>query len=80
MQIVRAINDSSFFQVIMRSVLDGRSVVATDLGRRGSGSQKRGSSVDASGGGLSKPGTKNHSGVLFLYSRYNACRVLNPSK
>jgi hypothetical protein len=53
------------FQVMMRSILDSRPAIGGhELGRRGSGSQKRGSNLESG-----KPGTKNHSGVLFLYSR-----------
>ena len=50
----------------MRSVFDSRTILgASDLvglSRKSSGSSKRGSDSG-------KPGTKSHSGVLFLYSR-----------
>jgi len=53
----------------MRSVFDGRPIlgasdIVSSLARKSSGSSKRGSVLDGF-----KPGTKNHSGVLFLYSK-----------
>lgn len=58
-------------QVMIRNVFDGRPILGgSDLvsfARKGSGSSKRGSVLESSGAG--KSGMKNHSGVLFLYSR-----------
>lgn len=53
-------------------MFDTRSIIGSDpdpvsFARKGSGSSKRGSVMENSGS--AKPGTKNHSGVLFLYSR-----------